>query len=226
MNPRLPFLLIGLGALPACASTQPEPNTLATAADKHEIQVTQSSERMELAVNNDVSSLEPGEARSLTEFARAYIVAGHGAMILNTPSGAANSMNASLKAHQARIALIDAGVPFAALAGATYDASGAEAPPIVLTFERYLAEAPECAPLWTQDLAHQSDNQPWESFGCSIQANLAAMLEDPHDLMGPRDEDPRDSGRRGVVFDAYRSGAQTHAERTKDERVAISESVE
>jgi pilus assembly protein CpaD len=226
MNSRLPFLLIGLGAISACASTQREPSAVATAADRHEIHVTQENERMELAVSNDVSSLEPGEARSLTEFARAYIVAGHGAMILNTPSGAANSMNASLKAHQARIALIDAGVPFAAIAGATYDATGADAPPILLTFERYVAEAPDCAPLWTQDLAHQSDNQPWESFGCSGQANLAAMLEDPHDLLGPRNEDPRDSARRGVVFDAYRSGAQTHAERSKDERVTISNAVE
>jgi pilus assembly protein CpaD len=96
----------------------------------------------------------------------------------------------------------------------------------VLSFARFEAEAPECAPLWEQDLAHQSNNQPWASFGCATNANLAAMIEDPADLLRPRDMDPRDSNRRSTVMEAYREGAQTHAERTSDERVSISNAVQ
>ena len=87
---------------------------------------------------------------------------------------------------------------------------------------RFEAQAPECAPLWEQDLAHQSNNQPWASFGCATQANLAAMISDPADLLGPRQEDPRDAARRARVLEAYRQGQQTHANRSDDERVQVS----
>jgi pilus assembly protein CpaD len=121
--------------------------------------------------------------------------------------------------------LVEAGVSYAAVAGSTYDATGAGEAPIIVSFARYEARAPECAPLWEQDLAHQSNNQPWESFGCATQANLAAMVEDPADLLRPRASDPRDSGRRDTVMEAYREGDTTHADRSADERVSISNAV-
>jgi pilus assembly protein CpaD len=93
-------------------------------------------------------------------------------------------------------------------------------------FMRFAAQAPECAPLYTQDLAHNASNRPYQSFGCSAQANLAAMISDPRDLMEPRVEDPRDPARRAVVLEAYRKGQQTHAERSQDERVQVSKAVE
>jgi type IV pilus biogenesis protein CpaD/CtpE len=52
------------------------------------------------------------------------------------------------------------------------------------------------------------------------------MVEDPADLLHPRAEDPRDSGRRDTVMEAYRAGDPTHAERSSDERVTISNAVQ
>ncbi|HVK79299.1 MAG TPA: CpaD family pilus assembly protein, partial [Verrucomicrobiae bacterium] len=172
------------------------------------------------------AALSPGARAQVRNFASGYLRYGHGAMILSTPSNAANSDSASLLANETRMALVEAGVSYVAVAGSTYDAAGAGDAPIVLSFARFEAEAPECAPLWEQDLAHQSNNQPWESFGCSTNANLAAMIEDPADLLRPRDMDPRDSNRRGTVMEAYRAGTQTHAERSNDERVSISDAVQ
>jgi pilus assembly protein CpaD len=57
-------------------------------------------------------------------------------------------------------------------------------------------------------------------------SNIAALVEDPADLLRPRDEDPRDGARRTTVMDAYRAGEQTHAERTSDERITISNAVQ
>jgi pilus assembly protein CpaD len=124
------------------------------------------------------------------------------------------------------MSLVNSGVSYAAVAGSSYDASGEAAAPIIVSFARYEAQAPECAPLWEQDLAHQSNNQPWESFGCATVSNIAALVEDPADLLRPRDEDPRDGARRTTVMDAYRAGEQTHAERTSDERITISNAVQ
>jgi pilus assembly protein CpaD len=227
MTPRLPLFLLGLSALGACASVPvPEEPPVATSADRHRIQVTQTAERLELAVSPGDVSLDGAERAQVRTFASGYLRLGHGALVLSTPSGGANAEAASVVAADARRALVDSGVSYAAVAGSTYDASGSPDAPIVLSFARYEAQAPECAPLWEQDLAHQSNNQPWASFGCATQANLAALVEDPADLLRPRAEDPRDSGRRDTVMEAYRDGQPTHAARSGDERITISNAVQ
>lgn len=228
MKSRLPVLVVGLSALGACASVPPPPEgrPVASAADNHRIEVTQTAERLELAVAPGDVALTPASRAQLNAFASGYLRYGHGALVMSTPSGGGNADAASVVAGDARRALVDSGVSYAAVAGSTYDASGAGSAPIIVSFARYEAHAPECAPLWEQDLAHQSNNQAWESFGCATQANLAALVEDPADLMRPRDEDPRDSGRRDTVMEAYRAGETTHAPRSSDERITISNAVQ
>lgn len=220
-------LLLGASALAlgACA-TAPEfdGHAPATAADSHEINVVQTGERMEVQVAAGDAMLAPGSRADVSRFAGSYLRWGAGPIVMSTPSGGGNADSAALVAQQIRLALAEDGVPYSAIAGATYDGSGSEQP-VVISFTRYEAQAPECAPLWEQDLAHQSNNQPWESFGCATQANLAAMIENPRDLLMARDEEPRDSGRRGAVMNAYRQGQQTHATRSDDERVAVSDAL-
>jgi pilus assembly protein CpaD len=63
--------------------------------------------------------------------------------------------------------------------------------------------------------------QNW-TFGCALQANLAAMVADPADLAAPRRADPAEAARRTVVLDKYCRGEQTHATRSDDERVTVS----
>ncbi|HVY84620.1 MAG TPA: CpaD family pilus assembly protein [Caulobacterales bacterium] len=227
MNARLSLLLASVATLGACATAKPPPGPpIASAADRHHIDVEQTGARLDIPVAKDDVALSDQSRGDLDGFASAYLRAGHGAMILSTPSGGDNGDAAALVAQQTRLALIDRGVPYAAIAGSTYDASGQSGAPIVLRFTNYEAHAPNCTPLYEQDLAHQSNNQPWASFGCATQANLAAMIEDPHDLLAPRTEDPRDGGRRETVFTAYRAGQPTGAQRTDDERAAISNAVQ
>jgi pilus assembly protein CpaD len=224
MTPRITTLLLGLGALGACASVPPPPGNMpvASAADRHTIGVEQVNERLAIGVGAGDVALAPASRASIDDFVGGYLRYGHGAMILSTPSGGGNADSAALIAHETRLALTEAGVPYAAIAASTYDATGVSDAPIVVTFSRYEAQAPECAPLWEQDLAHQSNNQAWASFGCATQANLAAMVEDPRDLLQPRDETARDSNRRGRVLDRYRQGQPTHAERSAAERATVS----
>lgn len=228
MKLRIPTLLLGLSALGACASV-PEPPTgmraTSSAADVHRITVTETAARLEVPVAAGATALSPESRNDLRDFASSYLRAGHGMLILSTPVGGANTETALTMSSEARLALTNAGVSFAAIAGSSYEATG-DASPILVSFARFEAQAPECAPLWEQDLAHQSNNQPWESFGCATQANLAALIEDPRDLLGPRTEDPRDGGRRATVLEAFRAGEQTHAERSNDERISISNAVQ
>jgi pilus assembly protein CpaD len=227
MNSRLPLLLLGLSALTACAGV-PRPDVLnpaSSAADRHEPTAVAAVQRLEIPVTSGQSTLADEERARLHAFANDYLRYGHGALVLETPSGGANAEAASVMAAETRRALAEAGVSYAAIAGSTREA-GADSAPILVSFNRYEARAPECAPLWQQDLAHQSNNQPWASFGCATNYNLAALVEDPADLDHPREAEARDSGRRDTVMEAYRDGERTHATRSNDERVAISDAVQ
>lgn len=228
MKSRLPLLLLGVSTLAACAGI-PKPEVanapLATQADRHQPTAQAAVQRLELNVAPGQMQLAANERAQLAAFANDYLRYGHGPLALETPSGGANSDAASMLAADARRALADAGVSYAAIAGSTRDAGG-ESMPILVSFNRFEAQAPDCAPLYEQDLGHQSNNQPWSSFGCATNFNLASMVEDPADLVRPRDMAARDSERRDTVMDAYRAGAQTHAERTDSERATISNAVQ
>lgn len=215
--------LIGAG----CASPpKPENVNLTTQADQHKIDVAEMSQELSFAVSPEDAALSREASMEIEAFARMYVRQGHGPVYLATPSGGANANAAARLAQEARMKLASLGVPYAAITGSTYDASGQADAPIRLNYLRYEATAPKCAPLYEQNLAFNPSNRPWESFGCAQKANLAAMISDPRDLQGPRAEDPRDAGRRANVLDAYRKGEQSHAERTDDERVQVSKAVE
>ncbi|MEQ1619130.1 MAG: CpaD family pilus assembly protein [Terricaulis sp.] len=225
MKSRLPTLLLGLSALGACASIPdpPEGRAIPTSADRHEIAVEQTSQEYRLAVAPGDNALAPDASGELAALAGNYLRYGHGALVLSAPAGGENEASARALAEQSRRFLVAVGVSHAAIASSTYDASGTKQEPVIVSFSRFEAHAPECAPLWEQDLAHQSNNQAWESFGCATQANLAAMVEDPSDLLRPRDMTARESGRRATVFEAYREGLPTGATRSEQEHAAVSD---
>ena len=49
-------------------------------------------------------------------------------------------------------------------------------------------------------------NRPYWNLGCATQQNLAAMVDNPTDLVQPRGEAPADSGRRSTSYTNYRVG--------------------
>jgi pilus assembly protein CpaD len=49
-------------------------------------------------------------------------------------------------------------------------------------------------------------NEPYWNLGCSMQHNLAAMADEPVDIVQPRAETPPYTARRDVVFDKYKKG--------------------
>jgi pilus assembly protein CpaD len=223
-------LLAGIGAaasLAACATPQEPPPgpPLASAADRHRIEVIQTGERYDILVGAADIGLSQEVRANVQAFAAAYRAEGQGPLMMSAPSGGENADSAARAAQEARLLLASSGVPYSAIAVSVYDASGAATPPLVLSFTRYEAVAPECAPLWEQDLS-QNRHRPYDSFGCAMNANLAAMIENPRDLIEPRASGPRDAPRRAVVLERYRQGEPTGATRSEDERASISNAVE
>jgi pilus assembly protein CpaD len=65
--------------------------------------------------------------------------------------------------------------------------------------------------LWPKDLGPTWDREHYENreywnLGCASQRNLAAMVENPADLVQPRGEGPSYTGRRTTVLDKYHRG--------------------
>jgi len=82
---------------------------------------------------------------------------------------------------------------------------------VLVGFDTVRAVVPTCGTAWT-NLARTGSNAGQANFGCAVNANLAAQIANPRDIVTPRTMTPADAGRRAVVFDAYRKGEQTAAE--------------
>ena len=99
--------------------------------------------------------------------------------------------------------------------------------PIILEYPRMVATAGPCG-RWPNDLGPGAGidyitNIPYYNLGCSMQRNLAAMVEEPTDLVQPRAEDPAYTGRRTVVLDKYRKGEDTTTQTRDNEKSKISD---
>ena len=58
---------------------------------------------------------------------------------------------------------------------------------------------------------HYLENRQYWNFGCASQRNLAAMVDNPADLVQPRGETPAYTARRSVAIDKYRKGENPSA---------------
>ena len=69
--------------------------------------------------------------------------------------------------------------------------------------------------MWPEDIGPSVHNKSWlenrqyHNFGCSTQRNLAAMIDNPADLVQPRAETPANEQRRTQAFEKYRKGTTT-----------------
>ena len=80
--------------------------------------------------------------------------------------------------------------------------------PIRLSYISVRASVHQCG-VWPDNIAPDLNNSDYWEFGCTTQANLAAIISNPADLLQPRAMTPADAARRSTVFDKYRKGEAT-----------------
>ncbi len=85
---------------------------------------------------------------------------------------------------------------------------------IRLNYPKISAVAGPCG-LWPEDIGPSiknpsySENKSYYNFGCAYQRNMAAMVDNPADLVQPRPETPTYTTQRTTAFEKYRKGAPT-----------------
>lgn len=100
------------------------------------------------------------------------------------------------------------GVPMQDVRRGAYDAAAYEGEGVVVSFDGPAARSTPCPALWGDSRLNGS-NQNSGRFGCATQANLAAMVADPRDLVAPAPLLPPSSSRGVRVQRAFAAGDST-----------------
>lgn len=156
--------------------------------------------------------LDPRQRAEVAAFAVEYRRFGRGPLTAQMPAGTPLAGYALATLDGVRAALAAGGLPPGTLLVGSYpilDPTAASA--IRLTFQRMQARVESRCGLWPKDLGvsdigADNRNEPYWNLGCATQANLAAQVADPIDLVRGRPEGRIDTLRRSKVIEKMRDG--------------------
>ena len=201
--------LAAIATLGACASNGSPDSQPLTPLSRYSLQVEPGLDRIALAVRDD--GLSANQQAALNDLADRYMLSGVGQVRVEGPSG--EDPAAARQTWAVRTALEAAGLPAERIVIASYAAPDPRAP-VLAGFETVRAVIPNCA-AEPRNLGGRFSNEPSMGLGCAVNANIAAQIADPRDIVGHRPISPPDSGRAAVVFDNYRRGEVTSAPQEK-----------
>jgi len=178
-----------------------------TPTQRFALQVEPGLDRIALAVHDE--GLSGAQTAALSGLAERFGIEGAPVLRIEAPSG--GDPVAGAFAYRIKGALEAVGAPGHRIQIVAYDAPDPRAP-VLVGFDTVRAAVPRCGGSWTS-LTRTANNDSSANFGCAVNANLAAQIADPRDIVRPRDMAPADGARRSVVLDFYRKGQATAAPR-------------
>jgi pilus assembly protein CpaD len=195
---------------------------------RHPIAIKEGDRTVELLIGHARGGLSPAQRADVAAFAHSWHRESTGGVVIDVPAGTPNARAAHDAVHEVRSILTHSGVPGSAVQVRRYQPVD---PRIManlrLNYPRMAASAGPCG-VWPDDIGpsanrNYNENNPYYNFGCANQRNLAAMVENPQDLVQPRGETPVYAGRRSTVLDKYRKGEPTATVNPEAEKGKISD---
>nr|WP_246701798.1 CpaD family pilus assembly protein [Rhizobium terricola] len=177
---------------------------------RHPITLTEVEHTLDVPVASGDRALTAGMRDSIGGFASEYMTSSTGTIQIMLPQGSPNSAAAANIRKDIRAALTSRGVPAPRIIETTYQAGATgDVAPVRLSYVATTAITDQCGQ-WPEDLQNNTmANKNWHNFGCASQANLAAQIANPMDLVTPRAMAPIDATRRSTVIGLYREGSDT-----------------
>jgi|SRR5579863_2253730 len=169
-----------------------------------------------IKVSYAAGAMDPVGAAKLEAFIADYRSHGNGKIAINVPSGPGMQQTVIALSNQ----INEMGISLDRILVASHDAAAGSQ--VELNYISYQAHTAACGD-WSENLAFTADNSTAANFGCSNQHNVAAMVSDPRDLLGPRPMDGGDATRRHTVIGNYETGKVSGAEKSADQRVTITD---
>lgn len=212
--------LIGLSvALGACKTTAGDVATTSSVPDdyrlRHPIAVQEADQSVVVFVGRGRGGLSAPQRADVMGMAQSWLREGTGVISVDVPVQTPNARAAEDTLREIRSTLAAAGVPPRAVNVRQYQPEDPRhMAAIRLNYPKISAVAGPCG-LWPEDLGSSIHNKSWfenksyYNFGCSYQRNMAAMVDNPADLVQPRSETPAYTPRRGTAYEKYRKGTTT-----------------
>jgi pilus assembly protein CpaD len=212
-------VLLGLlalaGTVGGCSSAQQVTAPVPTDyRNRHPITLREGPRTVELFIGNKRGTLSPAQRADVMAYAGEWRREATGGILIDVPSGTPNDVSSANAAQEVRSILSAAGVPPQAIAlRPSQPDDPRKLATLRLNYPRVVAETGPCG-LWPNDLGpswdrgHAENGEYW-NLGCASQRNLAAMVENPADLVQPRGETPPFNGRRTTTLDKYHRGDAT-----------------
>ncbi|WP_332681368.1 CpaD family pilus assembly protein [Bosea sp. (in: a-proteobacteria)] len=198
--------------------------------ERHPIVLRDAPRSLDVFVGRAGGGLDPRQADDVTRFGQDYRRSGRGGLVAEVPSGTGRELAARDTLDGIRRSLARAGVAQGSLSVTTYRAVDPNlASPIRLTFASLQAGLPHSCGQWPEDAGVSSyktdaSNEPLWNLGCSTQANLAAQVADPLDLVRARGEGRLDTQKRLEAIKKLREGKDPSTQ-YRQEQSAISTAV-
>jgi pilus assembly protein CpaD len=222
-------LLASLGG--GCAFTARDETTGSVPNDyrlRHPIGIKEAEQTLELLIGNRRGGLNPSQRSEVLAFGRVWRNEATGGVIIDVPAGTPNARAAADALKEVRSLLASSGVPASAIQTRGYrPADPLGFATLKLNYPRMSAHTGSCG-LWPADLGPTMDpewnqNRPFWNLGCANQRNLAAMVDNPADLIQPRAETQTYTARRTTAMEKYRSGQSPATEYPDAEQGRISD---
>jgi pilus assembly protein CpaD len=231
--PRLFGALIGLStALGACTYTGAEVVTASVPDDyrlRHPIAIEEANRSVVIFVGRGRGGLSDSQRADVLGLAQIWVREGTGAIVADVPVNTPNAQAAASSFREIRALLAAGGVPPRGITLHHYHPDDDRTlATIRLSYPRIAAVAGPCG-LWPQDLGPSilnndySENRHYYNFGCAYQRNMAAMIDNPSDLVQPRPETPAYTMRRTEGFEKYRKGNATATNYPEADKAKLSD---
>ena len=224
--------LVGLAvALGACTHTE-ETATTGFPADyrlRHPIAVQESAQSVVLFVGHARGGLSASQRADVIGLAQNWQREGTGAISADVPVDTPNARAAADSFREIQALLASAGVPPGGIQARRYRPDDIRTlATIRLSYPKISATAGPCG-LWPEDLGPSVknksyfENKPYYNFGCAYQRNMAAMVDNPSDLVQPASETPAYTVRRTTSFEKYRKGTTSATTYPDAEKAKLSD---
>ena len=180
-------------------------------ARNHPITVEPSYRDLKVQFSGGEGGMSADDAIKFDAFLSDYRTHGNGSLGISVPNGTASREVITYFAERAAAS----GISRDKILVSTHDVANGDAR-VDVSYIAYKASADSCGD-WSEDLSFTMENQTSKNFGCAVQHNIAAMVADPRDLLGPREAGSVDTTRRQTVIDLYEKGQPSAAtKRTTD----------
>jgi pilus assembly protein CpaD len=229
---RIAGALVGLAvALGACTHTD-EAVTASVPDDyrlRHPIAIQEANEQVVIFIGHARGGLSASQRADVMGLAQTWLHEATGAIVADVPVDTPNARAAADSLREVQALVAAAGVPPRGLVVHHYHPEDPrQLPAIRLSYPRISAVAGPCG-IWPEDLGPSIknksyfENKSYYNFGCAYQRNMAAMVDNPSDLVQPRPETPAYTIRRSEAFEKYRKGTTTTTSYPEADKAKLSD---